>query len=201
MMNFCIVVGTRPQIIKSQPIIKEITARKQKLTIIHTGQHYDYEMSKSFFEEMKIKDPDINLEIAPISPIKQLVQIISKLEKPLNDIRPDLILVPGDTTSALATTLCANKLGFKIAHIESGARTNQLETEEEVNRRIIDHSSDFLFAPTLNCYNNLKKECVLGRSYFTGDTMLDVFLELVSFNGDDQLKSLTLRNQWKKILF
>lgn len=176
-MKFCIVVGTRPQIIKSQPIIKEITARKQKLTIIHTGQHYDYEMSKSFFEEMKIKDPDINLEITPQSPIKQLVQIISKLEKPLSDIRPDLILVPGDTTSALATTLCANKLGFKIAHVESGARTNQLETDEEVNRRIIDHSSDFLFAPTLNCYNNLKKECVLGMSYFTGDTMLDVFLE------------------------
>lgn len=176
-MHFCIVVGTRPQIIKSQPIIREILARKSKLTIIHTGQHYDYQMSKVFFEELKIRNPDLNLGVKPSSSANQLAQIIMNLEKPLQKIRPDVVIVPGDTRSALGATLCANRLGMKVAHVEAGARSMEFDMEEEINRRIIDHCSNILFAPTKNCYNNLKNESVIGSSYLSGDTMYDVFLQ------------------------
>jgi len=176
-MRLCIVVGTRPQIIKSQPIIKELMSRQSKISIIHTGQHYDYKLSQIFFKELKIRDPDYNLEVAPDTSSRQLAQIILKLEKPLKKIKPDIVIVPGDTRSALGTALCANRLGIKVAHVESGARSMEFEMEEEINRRLIDHCSTFLFAPTINCYKNLKKESVLGSSYFTGDTMYDVFLE------------------------
>jgi UDP-N-acetylglucosamine 2-epimerase len=176
-MHFCIIVGTRPQIIKSQPIIREILARKSKLTIIHTGQHYDYQMSKVFFEELKIRDPDLNLGVKPSSSANQLAQIIMNLEKPLQKIKPDVVIVPGDTRSALGAALCANRLGMKVAHVEAGARSMEFDMEEEINRRIIDNCSNILFAPTKNCYNNLKNESVIGSSYLSGDTMYDVFLQ------------------------
>lgn len=176
-MKFCLVVGTRPQIIKSQPIVQEILSRGKKLNIIHTGQHYDYQMSKIFFEELKIREPDINLEVKPSSSSNQLAQIIMKLENPLKKLNPDVVLVPGDTRSALGAALCANRLGIKIAHIESGARSMEFSMEEEINRRIIDHCSNILFAPTPGCRNNLLKESVLGDIHFSGDTMYDVFLK------------------------
>jgi len=176
-MKISIVVGTRPQIIKSQPLIKELLSRKVKISIVHTGQHYDFEMSKAFFNEMKIKNPDYNLGINQGSPSKQLAQIISKLEKPLKKFKPNVVVVPGDTRSALGAALCATRLGFKTAHLEAGTRSNDFTMEEEINRRIIDHCSHLLFAPTKNCYKNLKQESVLGKQYFTGDTMYDVFLE------------------------
>ncbi len=176
-MHFCLVVGTRPQIIKSQPLVQEILARRSKLTLIHTGQHYDYQMSKVFFDELKIKNPDLNLGVKPGSSANQLAQIITKLEKPLKRINPDVVLVPGDTRSALGAALCAHRLGMKVAHIEAGARSMEFEMEEEINRRIIDHCSNVLFAPTKNCYRNLQKESVIGMPYFSGDTMYDVFLQ------------------------
>jgi len=176
-MKIAIVVGTRPQIIKSQPIIKELLSRRVKISIIHTGQHYDYQMSKAFFDEMKIKNPHYNLGIKTGSSAKQVAEIISKLEKPLKKFMPDFVLVPGDTRSALAAALCASRLGFRVAHIESGARSNDFTLEEEINRRIIDQCSALLFAPTLTCFNNLKKERVLGAVFLTGDTMYDIFLK------------------------
>ena len=176
-MNVCIIVGTRPQIIKSQPLINEIISRKSKLTIIHTGQHYDYKISKSFFKELKIKNPDLNLGVKPASSSNQLAQIISKLEVPLKKLNPDIVIVPGDTRSALGAALCATRLGINVAHVEAGARSMEFNMEEEINRRLIDHSSKLLFAPTKNCFKNLKNEHVLGTSFFTGDTMYDVFLE------------------------
>lgn len=195
-MKLCIVVGTRPQIIKSQPIVKELLRHKANLTIIHTGQHYDYELSKIFFEEMKIGDPDYNLEVGPGTPSAQLAQIISKLEKPLSKISPDIVIVPGDTRSALGAALCASKMGIKVAHVEAGARSMEFEMEEEINRRIIDHCSNFLFAPTMNCLRNLEKESVMGKKYLTGDTMYDVFLQFKKIlklsNGMDRYVLTTI---------
>jgi len=176
-MKVSIVVGTRPQIIKTQPIIKELLSRKVKINIIHTGQHYDYKMSKAFFDEMKIINPHYNLGVKTGSPAKQVSEIISKLEKPLKKFMPDFVIVPGDTRSALAAALCASRLGFRVVHVESGARSNDFTLEEEINRRIIDQCSALLFAPTQTCYQNLKKEKVLGSVFFTGDTMYDVFLK------------------------
>ena len=176
-MRISIIVGTRPQIIKSQPVINQLLRKKHKVSVIHTGQHYDYEMSKGFFDELKIKDPNFNLGVTNGSSAQQVAQIISKLENPLKKIDPDCVIVPGDTRSALAAALCCSKLGFKIAHLEAGARSYDFSLEEETNRRVIDNCSDLLFAPTKNCYKNLKREGILGSVYFTGDTMYDVLLE------------------------
>lgn len=194
-MKFCLVVGTRPQIIKSQPVVREILSRGSKLSIVHTGQHYDYEMSKMFFEELKIREPDINLAVKPSSSSNQLAQIIMKLESPLRKLNPDVVLVPGDTRSALGAALCANRLGIKVAHIESGARSMEFDMEEEVNRRIIDHCSNILFAPTLGCRKNLQKESVLGDIHFSGDTMYDVFIKfkkMIDLNKSSNSKSVIM---------
>jgi len=176
-MKVILIVGTRPQIIKSQPIVKELLSKKVDLEIIHTGQHYDYKMSRSFFEELSIKDPHLNLNIKNGSSPKQLSEMIKKLEKPLLQFSPDYVIVPGDTRSALGAGLAASRLGFNLVHVEAGARSNDIELEEEINRRMIDHSSNILFAPTKNCLTNLHNENILGKSYFTGDSMYDVFLE------------------------
>ncbi len=188
-MRVILIVGTRPQIIKSQPIVKELLSKKIDLEIIHTGQHYDYKMSRSFFEELSIKDPHLNLNIKQGSPSKQLSEMIKKLEKPLLKFSPDYVLVPGDTRSALGAGLSASRLGFNLVHVEAGARSNDIELEEEINRRIIDHSSNILFAPTKNCLKNLHNENILGKSYFSGDSMYDVFLEFK--------KKLNLKKQRK----
>jgi len=180
-MTFCIITGTRPQIIKIQPIIKELISRKKPFKIIHTGQHYDYEMSKAFFKELKISRPDYNLGISTGSASSQLADMIKKLEKIISKINPKIIIVPGDTRSALGGALSANRLGVPLAHIEAGARSNDFELEEEINRRIIDHCSHFLFAPTKNCEKNLKKESVLGSIFNVGDTMYDIFLKYKKF--------------------
>jgi len=187
-MKISLIVGTRPQIIKSQPIIKELVSNNIGISIIHTGQHYDYQMSKAFFDEMKIRDPDFNLGIKGGSPTQQLAKIISSLKKPLESFKPDFVIVPGDTRSALAAALCSFNLGFRIAHVEAGARSMEFDMEEEINRRLIDHCSNILFAPTKNCYKNLKRESVWGSIYFTGDTMYDVFLE---FKNKLKLKKRT----------
>ena len=176
-MKACLIVGTRPQIIKSQPIINEFKKRRIKLFVIHTGQHYDYKMSKSFFDELEIPNPDYNLGVSKGSSANQLGQIISKLELRLKKINPDVVIVPGDTRSALGGALAANSLGIPIAHIESGARSYDPNMEEETNRRLIDHMSSYLFAPTPNCLKNLKSESVLGKISLSGDTMYDVFLK------------------------
>ncbi|CDI06465.1 non-hydrolyzing UDP-N-acetylglucosamine 2-epimerase [Candidatus Nitrosotenuis uzonensis] len=175
-MKVCLIVGTRPQIIKSQPIVQELKRRKANIFIIHTGQHYDYEMSRVFFEDLDIKKPHLNLGIKKGTSAQQLTEIISKLEKPLLKIKPDFVIVPGDTRSALGASLCANRCDMKLVHVEAGARSGDFELEEEVNRRIIDTCSNYLFAPTKNCFKNLKGESVLGVPYLTGDTMYDVFL-------------------------
>ncbi len=170
-----LVLGTRPQIIKSIPLIRIASGDNEiDLSIIHTGQHYDYKMTASLFEEFDLPKPDANLEVGSHTHIKQLALIMSKLNKELEE-DPDLILVPGDTNSALAAALVASKRGIPLAHMEAGARSYDMGMKEEVNRRLIDHCSDLLFAPTVNCRMNLLDEKVRGDVFKTGDTMLDMF--------------------------
>ncbi len=172
-----IIVGTRPQIIKSQPILKELKKSNYNVELINTGQHYDYELSEKFFTDLHNLKPSINFGIGKGTHLEQIAKIILKLENYFRKRRPDLAIIPGDTTSALAGALACSKKGIKCAHLEAGARSNQFFMAEEINRRIIDHCSNFLFAPTKNCLRNLKKESVLGKSFFVGDTMYDLFLE------------------------
>ena len=176
--EIAIVIGTRPQIIKSQPLISNLKSHNLKTTIIYTGQHYDYGLPKKIFKDLEISNPSYNLDIGRGSSINQISEIILKLEKILSSNQPDLVIIPGDTTSAIAAAMATSKLKIKLAHLEAGARSNQFYMAEEVNRRMIDHCSNLLFAPTKNCLANLKRENVFGQSYFVGDTMYDLFVKL-----------------------
>jgi len=192
-----IIVGTRPQIIKTQPLVNSLLKNGFQIKIIHTGQHYDYKLSQSFFKELKIKNPTINLSVGNGTPLSQISKIIKKLEALFKNNKPDLVIIPGDTTSALAAAIATSKSGIKFAHLESGARSNQFYMEEEINRRLIDHSSHILFAPTKNCLENLKNESVFGKKFFVGDTMYDLFLEQYK---KQKIYRLNKKNNTKKIL-
>ena len=171
-------VGTRPQIIKSVPVID--LSRNSKLfnlSIIHTGQHYDYQMSKTFFSEFKLPDPVANLEVGSGSHLAQIAEIMRRLETELVRRMPECVLVPGDTNSALASALAANKLAIPVAHIEAGARSHEGTLPEETNRLLVDHLGTFLFAPTGTCVGNLKEEGIeRGKIFQTGDTMFDLLV-------------------------
>jgi len=174
--SISLVLGTRPQIIKSAPIIQQMLKQGLDIKIIHTGQHYDYSLSKIFFEETGLPEPYANLEVGSGSHAYQTGEMILRLEKVLMNLKPSIVVVPGDTNSALAGALVAVKMGIKVAHVESGARSYDMTMPEEINRRVVDHISMFLFSVSELCSKNLEREAVMGRVYLTGDTMFDSFL-------------------------
>jgi len=174
-MTIIIVLGTRPQIIKSALIVHEALKQGLDLQILHTGQHYDYALSQVFFEELSSLEPLVNLNVGSGSHAFQIAEIMLRIEKYLIAQKPSVVLVPGDTNSALAGALASVKLNMPVAHLESGARCYDMKMSEEINRRLIDHCARILFAPTKNCEKNLEKESVMGKIYQTGDTMYDVF--------------------------
>ena len=146
-----LVLGARPQIIKSAPFIHLTSKDKQiHLDIIHTGQHYDYEMTKIFFEELSLPDPIANLNVGSGTHAQQTAKTMLRLEKILQKQKPTLAIVPGDTNSTLAGALTAAKLHIPVAHIEAGARSYNIKMPEEINRRLTDHCSTLLFTPTKN---------------------------------------------------
>jgi UDP-N-acetylglucosamine 2-epimerase len=179
-MKLALIVGARPQIIKSAPIIHEAMKNPEiKLYIIHTGQHYDYVMSKIFFEELSLPEPTVNLNVGSGSHAKQTAKIMIGVEKAISRIKPDAVIIPGDANSALAGCLASAKLLVPVCHVESGLRSYDMTMPEEINRRLIDHCSTILFTPTKTAYENLIMEGV-GRDYLflVGDTMYDEFLKL-----------------------
>jgi len=178
-LNVALILGTRPQIIKSAPLIHLANREKQiKLDVIHTGQHYDYEMTKVFFEELDLPDPIANLNVGSGTHAQQTARTMIRLESILQKEKPDLVLVPGDTNSTLAGALTAVKLHIPVAHIEAGARSYDMKMPEEINRRLTDHCSTLLFTPTENCTKNLLNEGINKKKiHQTGDTMYDVLLQ------------------------
>ena len=171
-----LIIGTRPQIIKAVPIIHESRKQGLDIDVIHTGQHYDYELSQVFLEEFSLPAP-INLLVGSGSYTFQIAEIMRRLDKYLAEHKPSLMLISGDTNSALGGALTSVTAGIPVAHIEAGARCYDMKMAEEVNRRLIDHCSELLFAPTVNCKENLEKESVLGDVYLTGDVNYDIFLK------------------------
>lgn len=174
-----LVIGARPQIIKSAPIIHEASKDAEiEFQIVHTGQHYDFEMSKIFLDELELPDPIVNLGVGSGSHAWQTGKMMVGLEKTINELKPDLVLVPGDTNSTLAGALAAVKLHVPVAHVEAGARSYDMRMPEEVNRRLTDHCSRILFVATENCVKNLLREGMSeGQIRFTGDTMYDALLK------------------------
>lgn len=197
-MKLMLVLGARPQIIKSAPLIRE-TSRKSKieLQIVHTGQHYDYEMSKIFFNELGLPSPLVNLGVGSGSHAWQTGRMMIGLEKAMLKLKPDLVLVPGDTNSTLAGALAAVKLHVSLGHVEAGARSYDMRMPEEVNRRLTDHCSSLLFASTQNCVENLRKEGLPNEYiHFSGDTMYDALLyHLPKALKSDVLDRFNLENE------
>src|SRR3989304_219794 len=155
--------------------------KQVKLSIIHTGQHYNYEMTKVFFEEFRLPEPTVNLEVGSGSHAQQTAKMMTRLEPFLQEQKPDLVVVPGDTNSTLAGALTAAKLNIPVAHIEAGARSYDNRMPEEINRRLTDHCSALLFTATENCSRNLLKEGISKASvHLVGDPMYDVLLQQLS---------------------
>jgi UDP-GlcNAc3NAcA epimerase len=169
------VLGARPQFIKAALVSRELRKKHTEI-IIHTGQHYNHELSDIFFEEMNIPQPDYNLGIGSDTHARQTGQMMIDLEALFLKEKPDIVLVYGDTNSTLAAALAAVKLHIPVAHVEAGPRMNDKTIPEEVNRVVTDHISSMLFAPTPVCLDNLHREGLTQGVYLTGDVMLDCFL-------------------------
>jgi len=169
------IVGARPQFIKSAPVSRALTSQFENV-LIHTGQHYDYGMSEIFFSEMEIRPPDFNLGVGGGPHGEQTGRMLIELEKVIDQLKPDCILVYGDTNSTLAGALVAAKAGIPLAHVEAGLRSYNRAMPEEVNRVLTDHVSSFLFCPTDAAVNNLKKEGVIDGVHQVGDVMYDALL-------------------------
>jgi UDP-N-acetylglucosamine 2-epimerase len=174
-IKIMLVVGARPQFIKSAPLIQELLAHKGLITldIIHSGQHYDREMSRIFFRELKIPDPKLNLRVGSGSHAEQTAAIMKGLERAMKEANPNIVLVPGDTNTTLAAALTASKLGLTVGHVEAGLRSRDPTMPEEINRKLTDHCSAILFAPTNTALGNLRREGLGELAHMTGDTMVD----------------------------
>src|SRR6185312_5490045 len=163
-------------------------------TIIHTGQHYDYNLFKIFFSELSIPFPDYDLEVGSETASRQIAQMIDKLDDIFTKNKFDLAIVYGDTNSTLAGAITANKSEIKLAHVESGLRSFDKNMPEEINRTITDHLSDFLFAPTDNAVINLKKENIGGKTYNTGDISVEIIEKVKIHNKSKILQKIDLQS-------
>ncbi len=168
-----VVVGTRPEIVKMAPIIRALKKSGAPFTFVHCGQHYDYNMSQQFIEDLELPSPDFSFKISASSPGEQTAKIMAKMDRLLKQTSPCIVLVEGDTNTVLASALAANKRGISVGHVEAGLRSYDLRMPEEHNRRLTDHVSDFLFAPTPLSEANLRKENVWGKIFVTGNTVID----------------------------
>ncbi len=197
MKNVISIVGNRPQFIKMAPISDAIRSCGFKDTIIHTGQHYDHNLSDIFFKELNIPSPDIQLAVKGKTHGSMTAELLIQLEQVFKDKIPTGIILYGDTNSTLAAALIAAKMHIPIAHIEAGPRTFDMTSPEEVNRVIVDHISTFHFAPDAESVKNLKNEGLSSNVHFTGDVMYDAFLK---FSTQTQKKTsisdkLNLKNK------
>ncbi len=177
MNSITVVVGTRPEIIKMAPLVRALQKNSLPFIFVHCGQHYDYEMSQQFIQELKLPQPKYGYRVRAHSQGLQTARIIAFTEKVLKKVETNLVLVEGDTNGVLATALAAVKLSIKVGHIEAGLRSFDLRMPEEHNRRLTDHISTFLFAPTKIAEENLKRENVWGRIYIVGNTAIDAVVQ------------------------
>lgn len=173
-MRIVIVLGTRPEIIKMAPVIRECERRNLDYFILHTGQHYSYTMDSIFFEQLELPAARYNLDAGSGSHAEQTGKIMAGVEKVLVEERPDVVLVQGDTNTVMAGVLAASKLHIKVGHVEAGLRSYDRAMPEEINRVVADHISDYLFAPTNNSRQNLRNEGIAEEKiYVTGNTIVD----------------------------
>jgi len=176
-MKVLTIVGARPQFIKAFVVSKELKRKNhQKEILLHTGQHYDVELSDVFFEELGISEPDYNLGVGSGKHGEQTAEMMKGIEEVIEKEKPHFTLLYGDTNSTLAGAIVGAKAETKVAHIEAGLRSNNWDMPEEVNRVLTDHASDVLFVPSEQAEENLKSEGITEGVYNVGDVMYDALL-------------------------
>ena len=172
-----LVAGARPNFMKIAPLIKEFQKEKIEFKLVHTGQHYDYNMSKIFFDDLGIPEPDIYLDVGSGTHAVQTAKIMIEFEKIVIKDEPQLVVVVGDVNSTIACALVAKKLHIKIAHIEAGLRSFNMNMPEEINRILTDQISDFLFTTERSAELNLKREGISeDKIFFVGNIMIDTLI-------------------------
>ncbi|MDQ0218437.1 UDP-N-acetylglucosamine 2-epimerase (non-hydrolyzing) [Peribacillus cavernae] len=176
-MKFLTVIGARPQFIKAAPVSRELRSLHKEI-YVHTGQHYDKNMSDIFFEELNIPKPNYHLNVGSSSHGKQTASMLDGIEQIIVDEKPDYLMVYGDTNSTLAGALAAAKLHIPVIHVEAGLRSFNKKMPEEVNRIMTDHISEYLFCPTDTAVKNLHNENIHEKVINVGDVMFDA----VSYN-------------------
>jgi len=180
-MKVSLILGTRPEIIKMTPVIRELLRHEIDFFVLHTGQHYSYNLDKVFFEQFKLPEPKYNLRVGSGTHAEETGRMLIGIERVLVDEEPDIVLVEGDTNSVLAGALAAVKLGVHVGHVEAGLRSYDREMPEEINRVVTDHISDYLFAPTEKAKLNLLREGIdENKIYVTGNTIVDAVYQNLS---------------------
>ncbi len=186
-MKLIDVVGARPQFIKVAPILRAIQRYNERHpdspiheVLVHTGQHYDHEMSGVFFDDLGLKPPDYHLGVGSGTHGYQTGEMLKRIEEVLLWEKPDLVMVYGDTNSTLAGALAAAKLHIPVAHVEAGLRSFNRRMPEEINRVLTDHLSDLLFCPTRTAVENLRQEGITEGVHLVGDVMYDAVLQYMA---------------------
>ncbi|MBI2847776.1 MAG: UDP-N-acetylglucosamine 2-epimerase (non-hydrolyzing) [Chloroflexi bacterium] len=173
-MKICLVLGTRPEIIKLSPVMRELVRRDADFFILHTGQHYSYNLDGIFFERLALPQPKYNLDVGSGSHAEETAKMLIGIEKVLLAEKPGIVLVQGDTNSVLAGALGAAKIGIKVGHVEAGLRSYDRRMPEEINRVLADHIADHLYAPTPKSREILLGEGIPEKRVFTtGNTVVD----------------------------
>ena len=172
-MSVGIVLGTRPELVKMASVLFALEKRGEEVVLIHTGQHYDKNLSDDFFRDLGIRPPDHHLGVGSGTQAVQTAECRLRLEKVLSDEHPDGVLVQGDTNTVLAGALTAAKMDISVGHVEAGLRSMDRRMPEEYNRRVADHISHLLFAPTPHAEKALREEKVWGKIFMTGNTVID----------------------------
>ncbi len=195
-MRIDIIAGARPNFMKIAPLVAAIERAKEQgkdinYRLVHTGQHYDKKLSETFFDQLKIPKPDINLEVGSGTQAGQTANVMIKYEAVVADSKPDLVLVVGDVNSTMACAIVAKKTGIKVAHVEAGIRSLDWSMPEEVNRVVTDAITDYFFTTTTGAGDNLRKAGVSEEAIFlVGNTMIDTLLK--------NLPNLKQPDFWKK---
>lgn len=180
-MRIVHVVGARPNLMKLAPVHRALAGAGQvEQIVVHTGQHYDFNMSDVFFQQLGIRNPDINLQVGSASHAKQTAEIMTRFEKVANDLKPDVVVVYGDVNSTAAAALVCAKLRILVAHVEAGLRSFDRSMPEEINRLVTDQLADFLFTPSEDANRNLQREGIPPHKvHLVGNVMIDTLVRML----------------------